>query len=183
MVDLISQSACAGLLPLTVGAVTLSEGDGGHMTLLAPYQAQGKTMSAALKQAHGMVAPAVNRATGRAGSRAIWFGQDSILLIGPKPADGLAESAALTDQSDAWAVVQLHGDMAKDVLARLVPVDLRRPHFKRGHTARSQIGHMAASITRTGQHSFQIMVFRSMAQTLVAEMKTAMQGVAARARV
>ena len=39
---------------------------------------------------------------------------------------------------------------------------------------------MMASITRLGADDFQIMVFRSMAATLVGELKTAMEAVAAR---
>jgi sarcosine oxidase subunit gamma len=39
---------------------------------------------------------------------------------------------------------------------------------------------MMASITRIGAQSFQIMVFRSMARTLVHDLKTAMEAVAAR---
>lgn len=183
MADLIAKSPCDGLLPLKIGVLTLTEADVGVMTSLSPFKGQEKTLSADLKQAHGMAAPGPNRATGKASARTIWFGQGVYLLIGPKPDASLAKSAALTDQSDAWSVVQLEGGGAEDVLARLVPVDLRRVNFKRGHTVRTQLGHMATSITRTGDASFQIMVFRSMAHTLVHELKTAMQGVAARAEV
>jgi sarcosine oxidase subunit gamma len=59
-------------------------------------------------------------------------------------------------------------------------VDLRPQVFKRGHTLRTELKHMMASITRIGAQSFQIMVFRSMARTLVHDLKTAMEAVAAR---
>ena len=76
--------------------------------------------------------------------------------------------------------VQLRGARAVDVLARLVPVDLRAAQFKRGHTVRTDLMHMTASITATGANTFLILVFRSMAQTLVHDLKTAMEGVASR---
>lgn len=79
--------------------------------------------------------------------------------------------------------MQLKGAGAVDVLARLVPVDLREDRFKRGHTLRTQLYHMSASITKTGADTFVILVFRSMASTLVHDMKTAMEAVAARADV
>ncbi len=110
----------------------------------------------------------------------MWFGRDLVLLIGPEPHGSLARHAAIVDQSDAWAVVRLQGAGAEAVLARLVPVDLRAAHFKRGHTLRSQLQHMNVSITRVAADAFQIMAFRSMAQTLVHDLKTAMEGVAAR---
>ena len=109
------------------------------------------------------------------------FGREVALLMGPAPDASLAAHAALTDQSDAWIVVRLEGAGARDVLARLTPIDLRDSVFKRGHTARTELAHMMASLTRVGPQAWQIMVFRSFAQTLAHDLKTAMQGVAARA--
>lgn len=180
MAELVARPPCEGLLPLSIGAVTLSEEAAGVMTSVSPFKGQQDALSQALKAAHGMAFPAPNRATGRAGARAVWFGRGQAMLIGPTPDAALGTHAALTDQSDAWAVVRLEGAGAENVLARLVPVDLRAAHFKRGHTLRSQLMHMAASVTRVGDAAFQIMVFRSMAETLVHDLKTAMEAVAAR---
>ncbi|MDA7967167.1 sarcosine oxidase subunit gamma [Ruegeria sp.] len=180
MDNLIAKSPCDGLLPLTVGTVTLSEEDAGEVHSLAPFKGQDKALSEAMKTAHGMAFPAANRATGKAGARAVWFGPAQAMLMGPAPDAALADHAAIVDQSDAWAIVRLEGDAAEAVLARLVPLDLRVAQFKRGHTARSLLFHMTASITRVGENAFQIMVFRSMAESLVHDLKRAMEGVAAR---
>ncbi|WP_127114156.1 sarcosine oxidase subunit gamma [Shimia sediminis] len=180
MADLIAKSPCAGLLPVTHGTTSLSEVEMTTLTSVAPYKGQETGLSDALKAAHGMALPDINRATGKEGARAVWFGQGQVMLIGPSPASSLADHAAVTDQSDAWALVRLEGEAAEDVLARLVPVDLRRAQFKRGHTVRSQLQHMMVSITRTGDNAFLIMAFRSMAKTLVHDLETAMRGVAAR---
>ena len=98
----------------------------------------------------------------------------------PAPEASLAEHAALTDQSDAWLVVRLEGAGARDVLARLTPVDLRDSAFKRGHTARTELAHMMASLTRVGPQAYQVLVFRGFSQTLAHDLKSAMEGVAAR---
>ena len=180
MIDLIAKTPCEGLLPLTIGSVTLSETDPGALTSLAAYAGQDKAVSRALKSAHGMAVPGPNRATGKEGARALWFGNRMILLQGPAPNSKLTKHAALTDQSDAWAVVRLEGEGAADVLARLTPIDLRDSAFKRGHTARTELQHMMASITRLGPKSYQIMVFRAFGETLVHDLKTAMQSVASR---
>lgn len=180
MVELQAKPPCAGLLPITIGDVSLKEVDAGVMTSLAPYKGTDKAFGTALKAAHGMAAPAPNRATGKEGARAIWFGQRMVLLVGPVADPGLAKHAALVDQSDAWVVVRLEGGGARDVLARLTPIDLRATVFKRGHTARTDLQHMMASITRIGPDSYQIMVFRAFAKTLVHDLKTAMEGVSAR---
>ena len=127
-----------------------------------------------------MAFPAPGRATGKEGSRAIWFGRETALLCGPAPCDSLARCAALTDQTDAWCSLALTGEAAEAVLARLVPLDLRKSAFKRGHTARSLVEHVHTSITRTGTDSFLILAFRSMAQTLRHDLETAMESVALR---
>lgn len=180
MVDLVALSACEGLLPLSIGKVTLSEVVPEAMTSVAPFKGQDKATSAALKSAHGMALPAPNRATGKVGARAIWLSRGQVMLVGPVPDARLAKHAALTDQTDAWAVVRLEGAGIEDVLARLVPVDVRISTFKRGHTMRSDLMHMMVSVTRVGERAYQIMVFRSMAETLVHDLKSAMEGVAAR---
>jgi len=184
-ITLAAVSPCAGLLPLQIGALTLSEDDPGHLTALAPYHGKAKALDAALKAAHGVALPAANRMTSRSagkdGARVLWFGRAHYLLMGPAPDPALADQAALTDISDAWAVVRLEGAGAADVLARLTPIDLRPGQFEQGHTARTELMHMHAAITRLGDTSFQIMVFRSMAQTLAHDLGAAMRGVAARA--
>jgi sarcosine oxidase subunit gamma len=58
-------------------------------------------------------------------------------------------------------------------------VDLRAAAFKPGQTLRSQLRDMPASITRT-ETGFLLMVYRSMAATLVRELRRAMEAVASR---
>lgn len=179
MVELTAKTPCDGLLPLSIGEAQLTEVAAGVLTSLTPL-GDAAALGAALEKAHGLGWPAPLRARGKEGARCIWFGRDTALLMGPAPDPALGRHAAVVDQSDAWAVVQLKGPAAVAVLARLVPVDLRDGTFKRGHTSRTQLYHMSASITKTGADSFMILVFRSMAATLVHDMKTAMEAVAAR---
>jgi sarcosine oxidase subunit gamma len=169
-----------GALPVSIGALSLVEVELGHLTSIAPFKGRLEAASTALMSAHGLAFPAANRVTASGNARAIWFGRDMALLVGAAPDPRLASVAALTDQSDAWAAVSLSGKGAEDVLARLVPVDLRATHFKEGHTVRSLLGHMNASVTRTSPESFLILVFRSMAGTLAHDITEAMEAVAAR---
>ena len=87
----------------------------------------------------------------------------------------------MSDQSDGWVVLEVGGAGAVDVLARLVPADLRLAAFPVGRAIRSQLNHMNVVILRGGDHAFEIMVFRSMARTAWHELETTMHMVAARA--
>lgn len=179
VVELTARPPFDGMLPLNIGQAELVEVEAGVLTVLT-LLGDGAALDEALEKAHGPGWPAPLRATGKDGARCIWFGRDAALLMGPAPDPALSAHAAVVDQSDAWAVVQLKGASAVDVLARLVPVDLRDSRMKRGHTLRTQLYHMSASITKTGADTFVILVFRSMASTLVHDMKAAMEAVAAR---
>ena len=179
MVDLIARSPCADLLPREIGTLTLTEVDPGPVTSIAPFKGQAGKVSSALKDALGLGLPQPNRMLAKRPARTIWTGLDQAMLTGVSCPD--LSGAALTDQSDAHAVVSLSGEGAEAVLARLTPLDLRPAHFKRGHVARTLIGHMTGTVIRTGAASFELWVFRSMAGTLVHELERAMQFEAARA--
>lgn len=178
MAKLVALTPCTGLLPKTIGGFELTEVDAGKITSVMPFAGQDKATSAALKDAIGLGFPAAGRMVGT-GLRVVWCGKGQALVMGGDCPD--LQGAAVVDQSDAWAIVRIEGQGVEDVLARLVPVDLRRTQFKRGHTARTLIGHMTGSVTRVGAAAFEVMVMRSMAATLVHDLTEAASGVAARA--
>jgi len=180
VVDLIARSAGADLLPLTIGGVALAEVALGQVTSVAPFRGQAAAVSAALQAAFGFGFPRPNQTGIGGAARIVWAGMDRALLIGAAVPAGLTSIAALVDQTDAAVTVQVAGPGATAVLARLIPLDLRPAAMPVGQTARSQVNHMAASITRTGPDVFEVMVFRSMAGTLIDELTHAAQGVAAR---
>lgn len=182
MVELAPKTPLSGMTPLEIGASRLSEVELGVLTSLAPFKGQDAALSKSLNAAHGITLPGPGRATGKEGGRAIWFGNRMVLLAGPAPDTDLAAFAALSDQSDAWVSVRLEGADAEAVLARVTPLDLRIGVFRRGHSARTELRHMAASITRLSETAFLILAFRSMSGTLVHDLQEAMCGVAARRR-
>ena len=177
MAKLIANTPCAGLLPRVIGTVSLTEVDAGEITFVAPFRGQQKATSAALKAAIGVGFPSPNRCLGTS-VRVMWCGMGQALVMGaPCP----ALPAQCVDHSDAWAIVRLDGADAAAVLSRLTPIDLRATSFKKGHTARTLIGHMTGGVTRLGAQSFEVMVMRSMAATLVHDLVQAAENMDARA--
>lgn len=170
MADLGITDALAGLLPVDTGAYRLEAAPQGAITALAPYGAPGAAFAAP------------GRATPHAGGTLLWAGYGNWLATGDLPAS-LTAAAAVTDQTDAWAVLRLTGPAPEAVLARLVPLDLRRLHFAPGAVARTLAGHIAVLIHRpqSAPEALEIWLPRSMAAHGLHEIADAMRSQTARA--
>ena len=175
MPDLIAK-ATLGLAPVTRSDTTLSEAGGAQITGIAPYPGQTAAVSAAM----GIDFPAPNQVTTSGTARLVWTGRDLAYLIGAPPPVTLPTTlpAALTDQSDAWVTLTLTGPLARPVLARLVPLDLKTTTA--GHCARSALSHLPLILICNGPDDFTLMTFRSMAKSAWHELTDALEKVAAR---
>lgn len=176
MPELIAKSALEGRT-VTVGTVTLAEVDLGRITSIAVFPGGAKAVAKGLKTL-GLAMPEPNSFVEKKGARIVWAGREQAFLTGVEPP--ALEGAAVTDQTDGWAVLSLSGAGAVDVLARLVPMDLRLAACPVGRALRTQLNHMNVVILRVGDHAFEIMGFRSMARTAWHELAAAMQMLAAR---
>lgn len=177
MPELIAKSALEGQ-SLTLGSVTLAELDLGRVTSIAVFPGGAKAVAKGLKPL-GLAMPDPNSFVEKKGARIVWTGREQAFLIGVEPP--ALEGAAVTDQSDGWVALALSGPAAVDVLARLVPVDLRLQACPVGTALRTQVNHMNAVLMRSGDYAFEILLFRSMARTAWHELETTMHMVAARA--
>ena len=147
MPELIAKSALAGVAPVTHGATVLAEGVVGTVTSVAPFPGRMVQVNAALEPL-GLTFPAPNAQSAKGDVRLLWTGRDQAFLIGAEAPAGLADHAALTDQTDGWAVLTLSGPMAVSALMRPFPLDLREGTFPVGHTVRAPLNHMQAVVTR-----------------------------------
>lgn len=179
MVKLMARSPLDGL-DETLGTTRLREVTVGPITSIAPGPGGEEALDKALLTAHGLGFPAPGDTLAAGDARIIWSGPGQAFLLGVAPDDALAGLAAMTEQSDGWAAMELSGAEAAAVLARLVAVDLRDSHFAVGATARCTLVHMNCSLTRLEDGAWLILVFRSMALSAAEEIRHAMAGVAAR---
>lgn len=180
MNDLTARSAAAGWRAKTIDGASLSEVAPEAITSIAPYNGAEVAVSQALEAATGLRLPRPGETLGDSAARVVWTGRGQAMFFGPHPGD-FTDQAAMTDQSDAWTVLRLEGPAARDVLARLTPVDLRPSVFAKGQSVRSELGHMMVSISCTGKETFEIMVMRSMTKTAIHDLENAMSNIAARA--
>jgi len=177
--ELLAKSPGAGLgLPLNVGAVLLEEWQPGPITALSPFAGQQGAIDAALRPL-GLAFPAPNGMQASDAGRIVWTGRQQAFLIGA-PCPAIA-GAAVTDQSDGWVGLRLSGTGARDVLVRLVPLDLRDHAFGVGTAVRSLLGHMPLILMRPAPDLWEVLTYRSMARTAVHELAEAMTSIAGRA--
>lgn len=170
MIRLLEIAAVVGL-PVSAAGCVLDLVEAGPIFGIAPFPGQVAAVSKAL----GVAFPAPGRSSGPM----IWAGREMAFYRGPFP-EGLDGLAAVTEQSDGWAVLSLQGVQGPAVLARLVPVDLREGALPVGYAARSLLGQMPALFFRPGADVLEVFVMRSMVGTAVQEIAQTMRAVAAR---
>lgn len=167
--------------PVTLAGITLSVADPGRITFVAPFPGQEKAVAKLLKPL-GLGFPAPNTALTKGEARIVWTGRGQAALIGVPVPEGMQAAAAVTDQTDGLAAFALRGARAAEVLARLVPIDLREAVFPPGSAARSGLNHMPLILVRE-EAGFLILTFRSMARTAWAELNEVLHHIEARDRL
>ena len=111
------------------------------------------------------------------GQRSVgWMSPDEMLLVVPYD-DVAAVLGSLgtalagqhhlaVDVSDARAVLRLRGTGAREVLAKLCPVDLHPDAFGPGELRRTRAAQVAAAFWMTEDEAFTVVCFRSVGQYL-----------------
>ncbi|WP_127111655.1 sarcosine oxidase subunit gamma [Shimia sediminis] len=134
----------------------------------------GKGVKQAVKAATGADVPDARRVTRGTSGDVAWMSPDELLIICDYQAanDVVAaltgklsgEHALAVNVSDARAVFRIEGNAAREVLAKVAPVDLSADAFQAGDFRRSRIAQVAAAFWLNDDGSFELVCFRSVAQ-------------------
>ena len=143
------------------------------------------TLRKAATKATGAEMPGQREARFAGQSGLCWMSPDELLVICPYDKVGatlaslrtaLADMHALAvDVSDARAVFQVTGPCAREVMAKLSPVDLAPGMFEPGMFRRTRLAQVAAAFRMTDDTTFEIVCFRSVAQYVFDLLKVAAQ--------
>jgi len=127
-----------------------------------------------VKTASGVAIPPQGQLSGTASGGAAWMSPDEVLVLCPYadvPAKLTAMQSALgdafamaVDVSDARAVVQVSGPGAREVMAKLAPVDLHPDAFTPGMFRRTRLAQVPAAFWMADDETFCVICFRSQAQ-------------------
>lgn len=144
-----------------------------------------RTVKAAAKAASGQTMPAPHEMAGELSSGIAWMAQDEALILCAHDAAGqtlatLADKlgkqhALAVNVSDARAVFRVSGASAREVMAKLCPLDLAPDAFVPGMFRRTRMAQIPAAIWVDAQGDFYIICFRSVAQYAYDLLKTAAQ--------
>lgn len=125
----------------------------------------------------GLPMPGQRRIETAGARRIAWMSPDELLLILPPGdlaavLDGLQTALAgvhhlAVDVSDARAMFHIRGPRAREVLAKLCPVDLAPAAFGPGEIRRSRAAQVSAAFWMTGSDAFALVCFRSVADYVV----------------
>jgi sarcosine oxidase, subunit gamma len=102
-----------------------------------------------------------------------WMSPDEVLVMVPH--DGVAAALArltgalsgqhhlAVDVSDARAVIEVQGPAAREILAKLTPVNMHPAAFPVGQFRRSRLGQIAAAFWMQDDQTIVVICFRSVA--------------------
>jgi sarcosine oxidase, subunit gamma len=144
-----------------------------------------KPMKSAAGAAAGTDLPEPGRIAGNASGGLCWMSPDELLLLCPYETVGTTlarlqtalqgQHALAVNVSDARAVFRVSGPHAREVLAKLCPVDLAPDAFGPGSFRRTRMAQVPAALWMIDDATFQIICFRSVAQYVFDLLKVAAQ--------
>ncbi|MFC3117891.1 sarcosine oxidase subunit gamma [Jhaorihella thermophila] len=148
-----------------------------------------RAVAKAATSVSGQKMPGQNRANVAGESGICWMSPDELLVLVPYSEAGAAvEKMTATlgkvhslavNVSDARAVFRLSGPAARDVLAKLCPVDLSPEAFGPGQFRRTRLAQVPAAFWMDDAETFRIVCFRSVAQYVFDLLKAAAHPAAA----
>lgn len=123
----------------------------------------------ALDSVLGLALPGQRQVVAGEGAQVLWMSPDELLVVLPyaeAPMTAARLEAALDGEfatvavvSDARALIRVSGAQARDVLAKLMPVDFA--DFPVGTLRRSRAAQVAAAVWRSSETEWSLVCFRS----------------------
>ncbi|WP_394152670.1 sarcosine oxidase subunit gamma [Loktanella salsilacus] len=160
-------------LRATHGSVQVSD-TGVHGMITLRGDLSSSKVRSLCKDLVSLPVPAPREVQVKGDTAVLWMSPDELLFVLPHAnvAEALARIAKVlkgqhhlaVDVSDARAMLRLDGPFAREVIAKLAPVDLHPDTFGPGQVLRSRLGQIAAAFWMSGEQTFEVICFRSVAE-------------------
>lgn len=160
------RSALASAKPYVSAVLRIAERPGFTLTQVAglspDFEAKLTTVVGTLPETVARAAANGERALFRIGPAQFW-------IVGPETDDAaarLAGECAVTPLTSSRVRIVLEGAPAREVLSRLIPVDLHPAVFTPGSVALTGIHHTPVTVHCTGDNAFDVYAMRTFAVTV-----------------
>jgi len=163
------------------GFVEVEEADPQGMILLRG-DLSDPILKDAVKATVGVAVPRLRTIALDHGKGVAWMSPDELLLLVPcdevgavaADLDAALEGAhsLVADVSDARVAIRVRGTGARDVLAKLAPVDFSKEAFGPGQIRRSRLAQVPAAFWMPAEDEFMVVAFRSVAEYVFNLLKT-----------
>lgn len=173
---LAERSAFTHVKQMATPELSISPNDGMTLASLAAAKGKREALAAAIQEKYGVMLPSTPQRVEGNGIAILWAGPDQWLVMAErtngrdlevelKPV--VAGLAAVTDQTDARAILRISGPRAREVLAKGVPIDLHPRVFAPGSVAITHASHIGVILWQLdAAPTYELAVFRSFAQSL-----------------
>lgn len=143
----------------------------GIATVIASHGASGD-IARSLDTRYGITLPTTPRAAHSVECTALWAGPEEWLVLSPDRnlanalTEALGNAAAVSDHSDARAVLRLSGPCVRNALSKGCPIDLDTRAFPVDTTAITAMALIGVQLWRLpDEEAIHLMLFRSMARS------------------
>jgi sarcosine oxidase subunit gamma len=160
------RSALASARPYVSAVLNITERPGFTLTQVAGLSPDFEARLAAVV---GTLPERVQQAHTNGSHTLFRIGPAQFWIVGPETDDApskLQGQCAVTPLSSSRVRIALAGGPAREVLARLIPVDLHPSVFTPGTVALTGIHHTPVTVHCTGEHSFDVYVMRTFAMNV-----------------
>ena len=166
----------------SVGYVSIRQlGDHDIMLLRGDFAFHG--FNGALVAATGLGVPPRRGIIGYGNIQVAWMSSDELLVMTDsasteKIAKSLEQALKnqhflLAEVTDSRTVFEIRGDLVREVIAKLCPVDMHPDAFMPGEIRRTRLAQASAAIWMTDDHSVRLICFRSFADYVFNLLKAA----------
>lgn len=183
---LAEHSAFADIKSTLVQDLTISARDNLTLASLAAAKGKREALAAVIAEKYGVTLPSTPKRVEGNSIAIVWTGPDQWLAVAERDAGRdlerelkplVAGLAAVTDQTDARAVLRISGPRGRDVLATGVPIDLHPRVFAPGSAAITHASHIGVILWQLDAvPTYELAVFRSFAHSLAEWLEAAVAG-------
>ncbi len=151
-------SPLADALEESRSSVSLEVLDGYTAAHVATRKGAEGAMLQAFEGAYGFKLPSAGRMVAGSSVSAVWAGPDQWLLFAPDSGGRDLEQelrakiggfASIADQSDARLFVRVAGPSSRNILAKLLPIDIHPRPFPQGSAAITHAAHIGVMVWRS----------------------------------